>query len=198
MRAYEMIAQLRKRLRDDDADGWSDDELLENINFSLSAIARKLSLWKNRFSRTTAVGVDTYSIPEDFMSPISMTYDGREIPIKGIEWALSSSSDDECVFIDNNALIIVPIPSSVVEFHLNYQANRLIKNGQDVLAISDEYVDTALYYALSLSYQKPASEESLTQSRYFLNLYKDNINDVKETAQKRRSSRTTKTNYQKV
>jgi hypothetical protein len=194
-----MITQIRYKLRDEASQQWSDDELLTNINFALSSMARKLRLWKNRFISMTSQGVDTYSIPDDFISPISVIVDEKLIPIKGIEFSLSSPElNHPCAFIDNDALILFPLPTSEVQFILNYNSNRLLKSNNDVLAVTDEYLDTILFYALSMSYQKQLGPESLNQSKYFLGLYEKQVNELNEIATKRRSSRTIKSNFQVI
>lgn len=195
-----MITQIRYKLRDEASQQWSDDELLSNINFALSSMARKLRLWKNRFTSMTSSGVDTYSIPDDFISPISVLLNGVLIPIKGIEFSLSLGDEitTPCAFVDNDALILFPMPNSEVEFTINYNSNRLLKSTGDMLAVTDEYIDTILFYALSMSYQKQLSPESLNQSKYFLSLYEKQVNELNEMATIRRSSRKIKSHFQAI
>lgn len=198
MRANELIMEMRYRLRDEAKEGWSDEELLSSINLSLSAIARKLNLWKSRWVTSTIPYIDTYSIPEDFVSPISLVVGSEMIEIKGIEWALSHSGDTPCAFIDNDALILYPVPQEEIPILFNYKSLRRLNSVGDVVPLGDEYIDTALFYALSLAYQKQSSEESLTQSRYFLNLFKDQVADVRNASSQRQNGRTIKSRHQKV
>lgn len=193
-----MIVELRSRLHDEAQEGWEDSELLSSINLALSAIARKLRLWKGRWSNTATIGVNRYLLPSDFMSPISFIYDGINVDVKGIEWVMSTPEDEACVIIDNDSLVISPTPTTAAAFVLNYHKNYRVSSTNDPLLIGDEYIDTVLYYALSISHQKQASEESLTQSRYYLGLYREQIQEVQDMAIMRRGSRRTKSTFQRV
>lgn len=198
MRVDELIAKMRPRLRDEDAQWWSNDELHDNINIALAAIAHKLMPWKGRWNFITSSGVDTYSIPEDFMSPISLIVDGAMIPIKGAEYALSTSSEEACGFIDNDALILYPAPSGAMEVALNYHGINQTVTIADEIKLAPELIDTVMVYALSLSLQKQATEESLEQSKYYLNLYTSRCGDVVKVAHARRNSPRARSTYQRI
>lgn len=198
MKASEMIAKLRSRLRDEEKEGWSDDELLDTVNLSLSAIAHDFMLWKKRWNTLTSSGVDTYSIPEDFMAPISLAVNSVIIPIKGIEYALQDSSDSACAFIDINSLILYPMPTDEVEVILNYHAIFQSDTVNNILKIGIEHVDTVMYYALSQALQKEASEDSLAKSKYYLSLYKDRIKVVAKITHQRRNTSGITSKFQRV
>jgi len=198
MRGSELVVKMRSRLRDEAAEGWSDDELFDSINFALSAIASKLLPWKGRWSTVTIIGSDTYSIPEDFMAPISLYVDGNAVEIKGIEWAMSHDSSEEAAFIDLDSLILYPTPTSEVSLMLNYHASRTLESLSDVLHITTEMVDTVLYYALSMALQKQANEESLSQSQYYLKLYHERCSDIAKITSQRRSATRIQSKFQKV
>jgi hypothetical protein len=197
MLCSELIGKMRSRLRDEAKEGWSDAELLDSVNFALTAVASKLLPWKGRWVNETLIGVDTYSIPEDFMAPISLFINGKKVEIKGIEWSMSNEGPDTAAFIDMDSLIIYPMPTQAQQIVFNYHAKRLVTNINDALHISTEMEDTVLYYALSLAHQKQANEESLTQSRFYLNLYRERCGDISKITSQRRSSRTAKSTYQR-
>ncbi len=197
MLCSKLIGKMRSRLRDEAKEGWSDAELLDSVNFALTAVASKLLPWKGRWVNETLIGVDTYSIPEDFMAPISLFINGKKVEIKGIEWSMSNEGPDTAAFIDMDSLIIYPMPIQAQQIVFNYHAKRLVTNINDALHISTEMEDTVLYYALSLAHQKQANEESLTQSRFYLNLYRERCGDISKITSQRRSSRTAKSTYQR-
>lgn len=199
MIAQEMIDRMRMRLRDEEGEGWSDAELLDSINLSLSAIAVKLMPWKNRWHTMAFEGVDTYSIPEDFVAPISVIVGGVMMPIRGIEYALGYDMPDQpCVFIDNDSLILYPIPDHSMDIIVNYHAVFKVKTPDDLLKIPDEISDTVLFYALSLAHQKEAHEASMAQSKYYLQLYKDRCVDSSKASRMRRSGTRTQSRFIKV
>jgi hypothetical protein len=197
MLGSELIGKMRSRLRDEAKEGWSDPELLDSVNFALVAVAGKLLPWKGRWVSDTITGVDTYSVPDDFMAPISLYVDGKVVEIKGIEWALSHDSETPVAFIDMGSLILYPVPTQAQPIVFNYHANRKIAEVSDDLNISAEMEDTVLYYALSLAHQKQANEESLTQSQYYLKLYRERCGDIAKITTQRRSSRSSKSTYQR-
>jgi hypothetical protein len=199
MTASELIAKVRSRLRDEAKEGWSDDELLDNLNMALSAMAHDLMLWKKRWETIASPGVDTYSIPEDFMAPISLLIGGVPIPIKGIEWALSNNSDQACGFIDFTSLILHPMPLGNENIILNYHALFQCYTLMDAVNIGIEHLDTAMFYTMSQSLQKEPSEDAITKSKYYLDLYKNRIASVsKITHQRRNASGSTTSHYQRV
>lgn len=199
MTGLELIVDMRFRLRDDAKEGWSDEELKSSINFALSSIAHKLNPWKGVHASETIIGVDTYILPNNFMTPISVMIEGKSIPIKGIEWVMMHEAEvGACAYINGKMLVIVPAPISATAFHVNYNARVKISDLSEELTIEDEWIDTVLYYALSLALQKEASEQSLDQSRYYLSLYKDRCKEVAKVAHDRRSSRVVQSKFQKV
>lgn len=199
MLASDVIAMIRSRLRDEAKEGWSDEELLSSLNLSLSAIAHRLMPWKARYSASTVIDQDTYMLPDDFMAPLALVYDGIIVEIKGIEWALSNyGSDVTTAFIDNNMMIISPTPRDVIGFDLNYHALIQVSALTDVLRIPTEMVDALLYYTLSLSLQKEPHEQSLAQSKYFLDLFEKRCEDTAKIAMKRHAGSHNKSNFQKV
>lgn len=193
-----MIVKLRSRLRDEAKEGWSDDELLDTVNLALSAISHDFMIWKRRWNTLTSSGVDTYSIPEDFMAPISLMVGGVIVPIKGIEYSLQDSSDAACAFIDINSLILYPMPTDEVEVILNYHAVFQSDTVNSVLKIGIEHVDTVMYYALSQALQKEASEDSLAKSKYYLSLYKDRIKVVAKITHQRRNTSGITSRFQRL
>jgi hypothetical protein len=198
MKASEMIVKLRSRLRDEAKEGWSDLELLDTVNLALSAISHDFMIWKKRWSTLTSSGVDTYSIPEDFMAPISLMVGGVIVPIKGVEYALQDGTDSTCAFIDINSLILYPLPMSEVNVILNYHAVFQSDTVDSILKIGIEHVDTVMYYALSQALQKEASEDSLAKSKYYLSLYKDRIKVVAKITHQRRNTSGITSRFQKV
>lgn len=195
-----MIAKLRSRLRDELKEGWSDDELLDTVNLALSAIAHDFMIWKGRWNTLTSSGVDTYSIPEDFMAPISLIVNGVPTPIKGTEYALrDSSSNDACAFIDINSLILYPMPSvDDIPVILNYHGIQQCSDINSVLKIGLEHADTVMYYSLSQALQKEANEDSLAKSKHYLSLYKDRVKAVSKINHQRKNTSGITSRYQKV
>ncbi|MDD2267473.1 hypothetical protein [Sulfuricurvum sp.] len=198
MNAAVLIGMMRSRLRDEAKEGWSDQELIDSINFALSAIAHRLLPWKSRYTFTAQIGIDTYPLPVDFMAPIALIYDGVMIPVKGNQWALSNDGNDQIAFLNGTALILTQVPDQEVEVSLNYHALIQIADISDELYIFPEIVDTVLFYALSLAIQKEPHEQSLAQSKYYMSLYESRCKDVSAVEAKRRSGITLKSTYQKV
>lgn len=199
MLASVLIGQMRSRLRDEAKEGYSDAELIDSLNFSLSAIAHRLLPWKGRFSVMGTAGVDTYVLPNDFMAPISLVYGGVVVSIQGIGLSLSQDGyGKSAAFIDNNALIISPMPLSAQQIHLNYHALHRISLISDVVDLPNELQDTVLYYALSLALQKEAHEQSMAQSKYYHDLYEQRCRDISKVSAMRRSSISVKSHFQKV
>jgi len=199
MLASELIAKMRSRLRDETSEYWSDPELIDSINFALSAMAHRLMPWKGRYQFSIIDGIDTYALPVDYLAPISVVHDDGVYPILGTMQALhSSESGDPSVFIDNDAIIISPIPDVGTIVYVNYHALLQIDDAADTINISTAFIDTVLSYALSLALQKQSSEESLAQSKYYLQLYETRCADIAHVAHMRRNSTSIISRYQKV
>lgn len=197
MTASDVILKVRQRLIDESKEGWSDPELLDNLNMALSAVATDLMLWKRRWNTIASFGVDTYSIPEDFMAPISLYVNETPIEIKAIESALRSESDDPAAFIDLNSLILYPMPKDGDSIILNYHATSRCDKLEDVVKIGYEHLDAVIFYTMSMSLSKDQSETALPKSKHFLSLYKDRIKGVSKITQARRGGRIS-SKHQKV
>lgn len=197
MKASDVIAKVRARLSDDDKKWWSDDELLDNLNMALSAIATDLMLWTRRWDSIASFGVDTYSIPEDFMAPISLIVDDSMIEIKPITAALRSDSDEPAAFIDMNSLILFPMPNGGERIVLNYHASSRCDTIDSIMKIASEHVDSVIFYMMGLSLQKSPAEDSLGKSKYYTQLYKDRIRSIVQIATARRGG-STRSRHQKV
>lgn len=197
MTAADLIEKVRHRLLDTSKEGWSDPELLDNLNMALSAVASDLALWKRRWSTIASFGVDTYSIPEDFMAPISLFVGGKRVEIKATETALRSESNDPAAFIDLNSLIVYPMPKEGEEIALNYHATSRCDTLDDIVKVGYEHIDAVIFYTMSMSLQKDQSEEALPKSKHYLSLYKDRIKSVSKITQARRGGSTT-SRHQKV
>lgn len=197
MTASDVILKVRQRLMDESKEGWSDPELLDNLNMALSAVASDLMLWKRRWNTIASFGVDTYSIPEDFMAPISLFINDKAVEIKAIESALRSESDDPAAFIDFNSLILYPMPKVDDKIVLNYQAISRCEEIEDVVKIGYEHLDAVIFYTMSMSLQKDQSETALPKSKHYLALYKERIRAVSKITQSRRGANVT-SRHQKV
>lgn len=197
MTASALIIDVRSRLIDESKEGWSDPELLGNLNMALSAIGVDLMLWKRRWSTIASFGVDTYSIPEDFMAPISLFINESPIEIKAIETALRSESEDPAAFIDFNSLILYPMPKDGDAITLNYQATSRCNTLEDVVKVGYEHLDAVIFYTMSMSLSKDQSETALPKSKHFLSLYKDRIKGVSKITHSRRGGRIS-SKHQKV
>lgn len=198
MLARELIAKIRLRLRDEAKEGWSDDELIDMMNLSFSAIAHDFMLWKSRCVIVASSGVDTYSIPEDFMAPISLIVAGDMIPIYGIEQALRNQSEEVCGFIHANTLILNPEPAVGTEIILNYHSLYQCCSMDTKLQIGTEYMDTLIYYTMSQALQKEPTENALEKSKYFLQMYKDRVDVVSKISNQRRNSTAIKSSFQRI
>lgn len=197
MTASDVISDVRSRLLDESKEGWSDPELLGNLNMALSAIAADLMLWKRRWSTIASFGVDTYSIPEDFMAPISLFINSKVIEVKATETALRSESDDPAAFIDLNSLIIYPMPKEGDTIILNYHATSRCNTLEDIVKVGYEHIDAVIFYTMSMSLSKDQSETALPKSKHFLSLYKDRIKSVSKITHARRGGRIS-SKHQKV
>lgn len=194
----DMAAKMRKRLNDADAQWWSDDDLHDAINAALAAVSHRLMPWKRRWVFTTSSGVDTYSIPEDFAAPISLFVGGAKRTINGIESALQSESDEACGFIDNDALILYPLPQSEETVVLNYHAISQAATMADLIKLPTEIIDVVMNYALSIALLKPATEESVKLSKFYLDLYEVRCKDAEKIAHQRRNAVSIRSKHQKV
>lgn len=190
MKASDVIAKVRQRLRDLDGKFWGDDELLDNLNMALSAIATDLSLWNGRWECIASSGVDTYSIPEDFMAPISLIINNEIVNIRAIDSAMRDNhSVTKAGFINMSSLIIYPKPVGGEMIVLNYRAVNMCEDHESYLNVGNEHLDSVIYYVMSLSLQKAPAENAMEQSRYYLKLYKDRIASISQITNKRRGGR---------
>lgn len=197
MTARVLIGKMRNKLNDEASEWWSDDELLDDINTALSAVAVKLVQWQNTYEFTTLSGSAAYALPNDFMSPEWCEVGGVPTDILSKEKAYGYTGNAVICVFDGTEIILMPTPESTETVIVGYKGYK-VYDFDDEIELNAVLTDALKMYALSLAYQKQPSEDALKKSGYFLKLYKDRVADVSKIASERVGTQRIRSTYQKV
>lgn len=206
IRASDVILKIRSRLSDTDHTKykWSDEELFDYINSSLTHIATEFLIFTDRTIIDLKTGVNRYKTPNNSINVISLNINDMPIAIKSLAWIQNNlkniNKNDFYVCFDEKSLYVHPISNILddmkIEMFFNYIPQ--IDNIEDEINISILAGDALLFYSLHLAFQINTSEKNATKSLNYLNLFERQMGKIKGVLIGNKQSKKIRSKYRKV
>ena len=204
VKVTDLILGIRARLGDTDItrQTYSDMEIIDAINSSLSHISEDLLCFSKTWTIPTIAGVNRYVLPMDFLRFISIRFNTTLIKnIISIEQqakqeypttTLTASFDNQTLFIYGTEI------KANDEIELYYNYFETISNKDEILIIPNNTKEVLVYYALSVLYENPVKKNGLSYSNRYRKLYDTEIIKLSSRLSKNRQSKNITTSYIKV
>lgn len=206
IRTSDVILKVRNRLSDTDHTKykWSDEELFDYINSSLTHIATEFLIFTDRIKINLEAGTNRYKTPANFINIISLNINNNPIKIKSLAWIQNNINNINkkhfYICFDEQSLYIYPISNILddmsIEMFFNYIPQ--IDNLEDEINISIIASDALLFYTLHLAFQINTSEKNATKSLNYLNLFERQIEKIKGVLIGNKQSKKIRSRYKKV
>lgn len=206
IRVSDVILKIRTRLGDTDYTKykWSDEELFDYINSSLTHIATEFLIFTDRTEIDLKAGVNRYKIPNNSINVISLNINNIPVGIKSLAWIQNNlnniNKNDFYVCFDEQSLYIYPISNILddmkIEMFFNYIPQ--IDNIEDEINISILANDALLFYSLHLAFQINTSEKNATKSLNYLNLFERQMEKIKGVLIGNKQSKKIRSKYKRV
>ena len=178
MKVLELISQVRDNLQDDDANYWSDSELLHLHNECKRHLASERQEVQTSKLVPLVDGTNSYSVDGvlRYISAVDSDDNVRELYADD-----GAGTDDElAIIIHNYNLIYVNTPESgvtlvlkVVSFPSDDNLNSTVRQGDE---------NSFKYYILSKAYEKESDMENFGKSSYFQNMFRETIRFIKKNS----------------
>lgn len=206
IKVSDVILKARSRLSDIDYTKykWSDEELFDYINSSLTHIATEFPIFTDRTEINLKTGVNRYKIPTNSINVISLNINNNPVEIKSLAWIQNNinniNKNHFYICFDEQSLYIYPISNILddmkIEMFFNYIPQ--IDNIEDEINISILANDALLFYSLHLAFQINTSEKNATKSLNYLNLFERQMGKIKGVLIGNKQSKKIRSKYRKV
>jgi len=202
IQANEIILFARSRLGDKDTKRWSDEELIDLINSSLSDISCKLEPFTHKEFIIIKKNQDRYKLPFNILRVLSVNYKNVPLSIKSFEYLMQNrhNIDSLCVCFDEQSFFLYPFEKFKVgeKIELYYKYIEQIKSKQDFINISVLVKKALEFHTLHLAYQVNTSEKNINKSNMYLNLYDKTLETLKVTYFKNKHSKKLKNKFRGI
>lgn len=198
----DIILHLRSRLSDVDAQKWSDEELIDLINSSLTDISKELEPFTHQEYIFVNENENRYRLPHNILRVLSVNIDDKPITIKSYEWLIQNKNniDDICVCFDEQSFFLYPIERLSVgqKVEINYKYIEQVEFKKDFINISILAKKAIQFHALHLAYQIFTSEKNAGKSTHYLNLYDKELSTLRITYFKNKHSKKIKSKFRRI
>lgn len=201
-----VILKARSRLSDTDHTKykWTDEELFDYINSSLTHIATEFLIFTDRTEIDLKAGVNRYKTPTNSINVISLNINNNPVEIKSLAWMQNNinniNKNHFYICFDEQSLYIHPISNILddmkIEMFFNYIPQ--IDNIEDEINISILANDALLFYSLHLAFQINTSEKNATKSLNYLNLFERQMEKIKGVLVGNKQSKKIRSKFIKV
>jgi len=206
MLVYDVLLNIRSRLNDTDDTKyrWSDEELVDAINSSLSKISTALHIYTNTHIEKIVANQNRYKLPFNVVKVLSVDVGGYPATIKSLEWMEQNKNyiDDDNFFVcfDRESFSLYPIKLLEVDMEVSVRYSYVGKvyRLEDEIGLSDIFKDAIVFYAMHLALQVNTSEKNQNKSVYYLNLFNGEMMTLKSTVYGNKHSRNIVSKYKKV
>lgn len=206
IRVSNVILKIRSRLSDTDHTKykWTDEELFDYINSSLTHIATEFLIFTDRTEINLKAGINRYKIPTNSINVISLNINNNPIEIKSLAWIQNNinhiNKNHFYVCFDEQSLYVYPISNILNDMKIEMFFNFIpqIDNIEDEINISILTSDALLFYSLHLAFQINTSEKNAPKSLNYLNLFERQMGKIKGVIVGNKQSKRIRSSYRKV
>lgn len=206
IRVSDVILKARSRLSDTDHTKykWTDEELFDYINSSLTHIATEFLIFTDRTEINLKAGVNRYKIPTNSINVISLNINNNPVETKSLAWIQNNinniNKNDFYICFDEQSLYIHPISNILDDMKIEMFFNFIpqIDNIEDEINISILANDALLFYSLHLAFQINTSDKNPTKSLNYLNLFERQMGKIKGVLIGNKQSKKIRSKYKRV
>jgi len=198
----DIILFVRSRLGDNEAKKWSDYELIDLINSSLSDISRELEPFTHKEFIIIKKNQDRYKLPFNILRVLSVNYKNVPLSIKSFEYLMQNrhNINSLCVCFDEQSLFLYPLEKFKVgeKIDIFYKYIEQVKSKQDFINISILVKKALQFHTLHLAYQVNTSEKNINKSNMYLSLYDKNLETLRVTYFKNKHSKKLRNKFRSI
>lgn len=202
IQANEILLFVRTRLADLEAQKWSDEELIDHINSTLSSIALELECFTHKEYIYIKENEERYRLPHNVLKIISVNIDDKPVRIKSFEWLMQNKDkvDDICVSFDEQSFLLYPVEklNTGQKVEIFYKYIEQIKDKKDFINISVLTKQAIQFNTLALAYHINTSEKNISKINHYLNLYDREIQKLKSIYFKNKQSKKIKSPFRNI
>ncbi len=206
MKVNDIILSMRSRLNDTVPANyrWSDEELMDMINSSLSNLSRELFLFTHQEMFKVTEDENRYKLPHNCLKVISVNIDKQPVIIKSFEWMSQNKhyidDDNFLVCMDEQSFLLYPLEMLKVgmNIELNYNFIEQIILKTDDIPVSLMSKNALLFYSMHLALQVNTSDKNRDRSTHYMKLYDKEISQLRQTYYKNRHSKRLRSKFIKV
>jgi hypothetical protein len=201
-----LILALRSRLSDIDytKNKWSDEQLFDCINSSLSHIATEFLIFTDRIEVNLKSGVNRYKIPLNIINVISLNINNNPVEIKSLVWMQNNlnnlNTNQFYACFDEQSFYVYPLSNitdtTKIEMFFNYIPQ--IESIEDEIGVSILANDALIFYSLHMAYQVNTTEKNAIKSASYLNLFEEQMYKIKGTLVGNKQSKKIRSKFKKV
>lgn len=178
MKVIELLAQVRDNLQDDDANYWSDSELLHLYNECKRFLAAERQEVQTSKVVPLVDNVNSYTVDGVLRYISALDSEGKEREL----YPDDGTGDDDAtgIIIHNYNLIYVNTPATGTSIILKTIAFPSNDNLQSTIRMGDE--NAFKYYVLSKAYEKESEMENFQKAQYFIGMFNSVLGTIKKAA----------------
>ena len=201
----DVILGLRSRLGDVDASNYkyADTELIDAINSSLAHLSEELLCFSRTWLLPAKENIHRYKLPEDFLRPISVSYECEIINrVLSME---SRSSDNEIPCLPNVSYDMQTLhlyPSAKLEngknIELYYHYYETINDKTDKVGLPNIAKECIIYYALSLLFENNITSRGIEKANRARKLYELELEKLRSRERKNQQSKNITSKYRSI
>lgn len=200
----ELLVACRSRLGDIEPKKyrWSDEELIDYINMSISSISIELQPFTHTHFFYVKKNEDRYILPHNFTRILSITLDDKPLNIVGYEYfvqnkininELSASFDEQSVFLYPIARF-----KENQKIEISYKYIEEVSTKEDKIKLSTAAKKALLFHTLHLAYQINTSERNIGKTAQYLSLYQEEMIRIKPTFYTHKHSKKIRNKFKRI
>ena len=196
-----LLLSIRSKLGDTDitSQRYSDAEIIDSINDALAVLSEELLCFSRTWSISCKDCVTRYALPADFLKPISLKFNSKEIlNIVSVE----SQAQNNCTFTASYDLqtvhLYLPEIKEKDKIELYYNYSETVSTKDESIPLPNNAKEIIVNYVLHLLYQNPIKKDGLQRSSYFYNLYEKKLITFRSRVKMNAQSKNIKTTFTRV